>query len=1240
MRVVSKAVGMYLIFTRVIKLLIGVMVMATSTAVHSNAFNFMSYLQGGVDPRTGQYTVSLSLPELKANGLAGPVVPLTLLFNPLNVRDSGFGIGWSLQLSEFDITRQILSLSSGETFKVTGAGLGGRMNMQEQKLDSFHAYDEGTQYRVAYKSGVTEILSVVSGVDKGALPTQVYSLEGRWVKLAYTSFNGNPMLQSIEDEAGQTLLSIERVGNDISINLYPYSLEGEPLSVFTLSHRPQSLESDFILPTDDKASWRFRYTAVRDFNCISQVETPTGAHEKIEYTDAGHRHPAPTAKNLPRVTRHTVDPGFDQPIIETEYSYVLPEATNEHNFLGFGSGLIWTDDGLDNLYKVTGAYDYGSVERLLIAGKEARRIERTFNRFHLLTKENTIKNEAQKIIKTTYHESESLDIPFDAQPSIVQLPLQVDTLWSKGGITRLESVRTEYDAYGNLTEQQGADGVIERTTYYPAEGVKDFCPPDPEGFVRYMGSKRVNPAEKSEEGAQTLRIDYRYGSYKALSSESADWISVEREVLVDIQASKELELQVTEYQYHKDSADRLSYGRLEKETASYVSREGATLKLQTAYTYSSKVARFGRAGETILLTTEVATTEFDSTTKTITREMSLIHGQPLLERDDNDVEVRYSYDALGRVLTETVAPETEYEASRVYEYQLSPAVGIQATQTSTNVKGVKTRTLLDGLNRVVGEERQNADATDLKRVDDFRPIYEAAYDVFGSLLNETEFDWLDDAEALTLRSSFVYDDWDQQCTEIRPDGVKVHEVTDPIGTGDWAGVIVTSWFEVPGSLELFDRSVTWMNTFNKPVRTERFDKAGETSLSVHEYGYDGLGRAVREVNALKRETLYTYDAFDRMISSTLPGGAVVERTYAEHSSEDLPTQISVNHKVLGTQAFDGLGRMAESITGGRIKSFVYQGGSLRPSCVTTAAGENINYEYLPSLSEEPVRRVVPASTANYSYDKFNGRLLNCDEQGQSLARTYFSTGEVNTETVSTGGAAGLTMTYTYSLRGRLLAYTDVIGQEQVYKYDGVGRLASTVLGSTQSTFTYTALGQTESISTVDSVSKQAVILTLSYDEHGREVSRLFDLDGVEQTLVQVYDAVDNLTSRTLSQGDVTLRKEVYSYDVRGRLEVYECSGSQPPVDSFGGEIETQVFIFDAMDNMTEVDTFYTDGESNVSNYYYESPDPVQLTRVTNSFVGAPAEITLDYDLDGNLVSDEVGRTLAYDELGRLINVSA
>lgn len=67
--------------------------MAASTAVHSNAFNFLSYLQGGVDPRTGQYTVAISLPALKVNNLAGPELSLQLLFNPSMHKI--WAVGWA-----------------------------------------------------------------------------------------------------------------------------------------------------------------------------------------------------------------------------------------------------------------------------------------------------------------------------------------------------------------------------------------------------------------------------------------------------------------------------------------------------------------------------------------------------------------------------------------------------------------------------------------------------------------------------------------------------------------------------------------------------------------------------------------------------------------------------------------------------------------------------------------------------------------------------------------------------------------------------------------------------------------------------------------------------------------------------------------------------------------------------------------------------------------------------------------
>ncbi|KPW95529.1 YD repeat-containing protein-containing protein, partial [Pseudomonas syringae pv. coryli] len=137
--------------------------MAASTSVHSNALNFMSCLKSGVDPRTGLYNISISLPDLQSNDLRGPEFRLDMSYSQLNKLDSGYGLGWNLQVSQYDPATQILSLSTGETFRVDGTSSGGRLTMTEKKLDTFHFYKlDDERYRVVHKSGLEEILKLHS----------------------------------------------------------------------------------------------------------------------------------------------------------------------------------------------------------------------------------------------------------------------------------------------------------------------------------------------------------------------------------------------------------------------------------------------------------------------------------------------------------------------------------------------------------------------------------------------------------------------------------------------------------------------------------------------------------------------------------------------------------------------------------------------------------------------------------------------------------------------------------------------------------------------------------------------------------------------------------------------------------------------------------------------------------------------------------------------------------------------
>ncbi|MHC5129468.1 hypothetical protein ACYST8_25890, partial [Pseudomonas inefficax] len=62
--------------------------MNSQPIVHSNAFNFLSFLNHSVDPRTGQYTLGIELLSLVGNYLIGPNLPLRLAFNALTPEDT------------------------------------------------------------------------------------------------------------------------------------------------------------------------------------------------------------------------------------------------------------------------------------------------------------------------------------------------------------------------------------------------------------------------------------------------------------------------------------------------------------------------------------------------------------------------------------------------------------------------------------------------------------------------------------------------------------------------------------------------------------------------------------------------------------------------------------------------------------------------------------------------------------------------------------------------------------------------------------------------------------------------------------------------------------------------------------------------------------------------------------------------------------------------------------------------
>ncbi|MBA1194245.1 RHS repeat protein [Pseudomonas entomophila] len=1297
--------------------------MNDKNVVHSNAFNFMSFMQNSVDPRTGQYALGMVLPELIGNHLNGPSIPLRLAFNPMSQQDAGFGHGWSLNLTQYVPASNMLDLHTGERYKVTGSdqGDGTGLGIDERKLLTFQLHQDSTSsWRVVHKSGLVEFLQLQgSGENAVALPVRVEAATGHWISLSYGySYKGVPCLTRVEDGTGLALLAVSYDSSEVYLDLHPHAQgQGRPLARYGLKLDNQGspalrvvhtveLPYDQDATSPNKGSWRLEYDLVaqaaeRRLALLKTVHNPVGGTEHIEHehgTTLGHRFPGDAHPPLPRVKRHVVNPGAGQPAMLTTYAY------SDHNFLGWGAaGVGWTDNGLDNLYAFTGSdYEYHTVaSHYLYADEQAPgqvvRLETSYyNRFHLLTRQVIVQNGHEQEVVTAYHEKPGER--FSAQPRYFQMPASVTRRWRVGtgsNWPREEVDSTTFDDFGNSLEETLANGVRTQNRYFPAAGDGSDCPPDPHGFVRSLRDQTVIPGagDEGQPAAAILRTGYTYVHLPALAGaqDTAGTLQAKDETLLAL-ASEESETgqvhRFTAYDYFVASDDPLRHGRVRQQVATLGGNSTTT-----AYQYEMSAALGDHVLQTVqtLLGFDHGEALDDETLqdsrKVITLQHDTLINQPLLNRDDNDVEIAYAYDALRRVIEETVSPNDEsFKASRRYTYSLVATAGQQAQQTSEDVKGVITRTWVDGLNRAVAVERHDADNPDELRIPAFRASQAMVYDGLGNLVEETEYDWLDyDPVSIDARprqqtgrpvqataaetgytTCYLYDDWGQLYCQVPPNGVKHFEQTAPQGDEHWRlGPVQTVWRESadgelrdagsgellqPGGLGRTGKTVTRFNLFEQPVQVERFgidrSSMADTPYSVQRNHYDGLGRLTAEIDARNATQQSTYDVFDRLVDRTLADGSVVHRDYATHSSEDLPVSIQVGSKVLGEQRFDGLDRMIESTTGGRVRKLFYLPGQGQPHKVITPAGETIEYRYNLQLSEQPVYRKVvnPDSTtrtqnleATFSFDSKNARLVDCAEQEQALQRTYFSFGAVKSETRGIEGEQ-YTMHYQASLRERELSYTDVLGQTQHYAYNAAGDLHETTLGGLSARFHYDTLGRQFKVHTEDGA--QYLTTTLTFDEFDRETLRTFDIGGTVQTLHQSYDVRDALVSRTLAEGQTTLRAETYQYDDRARLEKYTSEGELSPVDPFGKVIQEQLFRLDELDNITQVRTRFPEG-SNTARYLFDNAaDPAQLTGIRNNHPDyLPREVELTYDKNGNLIEDDESRVLSYDPLGRLVEVN-
>ena len=1243
--------------------------MTLSSSVHSQAFGFMSFLQNGVDPRTGQYTLSVSFPELKSNWLCGPAVPLALSFNPMNILDSGFGLGWNLNLSQFTPHNSILALCTGETFKVTGSG--SEPAIREKKLDTFHFYNnqDGT-YRVVHRSGLIEILTVGgSGDNRVALPTRLYAPTGHCIDLTYAVFRGGQRLQSISDAQGE-LVRINRSDSSVDILIKPGSgADGEPLAHYEMELNGKGWVTKIVLPGEEKPSWRFDYgnDLIRGILCLHKVNSPLGGVDTIDYQDDGH--PFSDGVNLPklpRVTRHRTDPGFGQPIMEVIFSYT------SRNFLGAGI-TVSTEEGMDSLYNAPHGYSYGSTASLMAGGKVVRQVERTYSRFHAMTEEKTTQDHCVKREVTTYY---AQDVPFDRQVAQFQSPKHLKTSWEMDNDPtqyREESSSTVFDENGNLREEIEASGIRTLHTYYPKEA-SDGCPADPQGFIRNRKDSTVIPAPVTHNGklASTLRTRFRYRTQEPLrGSGLGQWLVNDSELVLELQGNDEIPLKHTLRTCIEAVDTPFLHGRPLTQSETLNGKTSTT-----SYAYN----RFNStlANEEVLEIVETFV-GFDhvegshDSRKVIRQQQSLLYGLPVLKDDLNGNYTLTEYDALHRVIRETVAPDVaEYRATRNYRYTLTALDGQQASQEVEDAKGLITRTRLDGIGRSVYEEQQYA--VDGTQATQFRQTFAAEYDALGNLVRQTSLDWLAD-QPLTLHSRFEYSPWGDQLRVIGPDGTASVSDLSPFGSD---GPIERTWRESAGQpTQVNQLSESHFNRFGKLDRVTRFDaqplnehlqqapgqgpvqqqvkallaRRALATVGSIEYAYNGYGNGLQQlerVDDMEFATGYEYDVWERMSRTTLPDDTLVSRTFAEHTSGDMPTSLSVkpaNQELpevhSGQQTFDGLLRQTSLTVGPRLERYEYAPGKMQVCRRITPSSKLIDYEYNLHLTDQPISIKTAEGEARFDYDHTTASLTNAANDQGFYQYAYTHHGDLHSETWTDSDNVEHETVQLSSLQGRPISRHHTSVLETVYAYDEFGRPESATQGSLRAEFEYDNLGQTRCITTHNLQSATTLKTVLSYDTLGREIERQMTLNGhPTRTISQVWQDDDQLKSRHLHIGARSLLKEEFAYDPRKRLIRHACSGEQLPRDAYGNPITSQTFRFDALDNIQLCLTIFANGRNDRAQFTYADDDSCQLKEVTHTYVegGYKARQAFEYDADGHMLNDEQGQRLNYNSQGRLLSV--
>lgn len=839
--------------------------MSDTPSHYTSAGNFISSIQGSVDPRTGLFGIRLPLINVHGNASLGPSLSLSLSYSALSSVNNGFGKGFRLNLSQYDRNTGQLLLSTGEEYRV-----GSNCQVKQQKLKNFifKKLDDRT-YQVIHKSGLIEHLT--ERTNDIYVVSEISSADGRTLRFTWDSHFSPARLTQIiyydgfddngSDDDGHILCSIT----------YPI----EQWSTTRFTFLPDIIEksynitfkfgNDMLIEMSNNAVyprlvWSFSYDDIgpqQRYRAITEIKSPTGLVEKIiYYTEKGMEFPEiANLPPLPCVHRHVVIPGGRQPNIITEWDYT------QKNYLGRDAGFnMWQPDTDQMLNILIEDNEYGSTEqRMDENGSVLCRVTRRYNSYHLLQSEMIQRNGKINTKTTEYYAK--FRVEFEDQPAQYALPRKQTETWSEMDENRTTSSRTietlyEFDESGNPIREQSPDGTVTEYIYYRSSGEENMCPADPHGFVRYQKMQIVTPPQKSgnEFTSSTLF------TWQKLEALNGNGYAVVQKSNTQCTGKKR---KLTQNSYYTDQRTPSIYGRVMCQQTTLTPDINQTETFTTTNRFNYRVTPIELSEESVFI-------GHDGLVMTTITVHDLWTGNLLSETTSQGVESWYGYDKIGRMSCHTLCANSEYKNFKSWDYGVSED---GSYTIEYDALGNKLMTHFDCIGRIVSRRKFDAESAT------WYEAYSSKYNSLGELTTSTVDDWLiGSSNHFPMMSSVTYDGWGEKRKIAFANNKTEHQQIDYIK------LIHTSYAEgnIDGQHMIGGREIKEFDKISGQLISKTLKNTSGELYSGCQYTWDGLGHLIEEEDELKRITKRVYDEYGRVLTQTLPDGTIMSQTYAPH----------------------------------------------------------------------------------------------------------------------------------------------------------------------------------------------------------------------------------------------------------------------------------------------------------------------------------------------------------------------